>query len=146
MKKFLLLGFIAITLLGVYTWFFVYNKQHKDIEAAQANFTTSATSLITEFTAQKDSAQKKYNEKVVQLEGTVLEILGDDSTSSVVLAGNENYTLICEVLNKYNDQAQTLKPQDKIEIKGLFVGFMEADADFGLPGDLRFKKCSITTK
>lgn len=143
MKKFLIFGFIAITLLGIYTWFFVYNKQHKDIEAAQVDFTISTEQLISEFETQKDSAQKKYNEKVLDLSGKVLEILGDDSLSSIVLQGNTNYTIICEVLNKYNSEVTSLKKDDAIHVKGLYIGFMEADADLGLPGDIRLKKCSF---
>ncbi len=146
MKKFLLIGFVAITLIGIYTWFFVYNKQHKDIESAKADYTVEIGSLIAEFETQKDSATQKYDEKVVEFDGTVLEILGDDSVSSIVFNGNDKYTLICQVLNAYNKDVQSIQKDDVLHLKGLFVGFNEFDPDFGISGDISFKKCSFSKK
>ncbi len=118
-------------------------NKHKDIEAANPDFVTSAEEIATEFETNKDSANEKYNAKVIEFSGVVQEVLLDDSVSSVVLKANENYTITAEVLANHNDKTKTIKINDLVTVKGLYIGFMAADPDMGLPGDIKFKKCSF---
>ena len=143
MKKVLLILSLIILAFAGYVWFFVYNKPHKDIEAAQTDIVTTENDISKAFEEDASASNTTYNNKVVELTGTVSEIIKDDSLSSIVFNGSENYTITCEVLPSYNDQALQLSAGEKIRIKGLYIGFLEVDQDFGIPGDIKMKKGSF---
>ncbi len=132
-----------ILIITVYVWFFVYNKQHVDVYASKPDYTVKLDDLTREFTENIALSQQKYADKIVEFTGTVDEVLGDDSLSSIIFKPMDDYTVTCEVLFAYNKLTEELKKGDVIEVKGLFIGFMEADSDFEMPGDIKFRKCSF---
>ena len=143
MKKLLTIGGIAFVLAAIYVWFFVYNKPHKDIEASKADFKTTETKLVEAFDVNPQEANTKYNNKVLAFEGEISEIIKDDSLSSIVFHRSDSYSITCEVLPEYNNKALQLQAGSVLKVKGLYVGFMEVDPDFGLPGDIKLKKASF---
>jgi len=141
-----LLGFVLAGGLGAaYIWFYVYNKKHKDIENARADHTTTATDLITEFEQNDTSANRKYDEKVVQLSGTVASVIPGDSLSSVVFDEQKNLTVTVEFLPAHNEVAKNLKPGNGVTVKALYVGYVFDPllAEFGEKGDIKLKKGSL---
>jgi hypothetical protein len=144
LKKALLFGLIFFALVAAYVWFFVYNKDHQNIEKTKAKYKVSAIDLVTEFENGHDSAWKKYNEQVLDVNGTVSSIIPNDSISSIVFKVNNNYEIYFEVYPHHNETAKQLKANDAITIHGQFTGAEKPDTDFELSGLLRLKKCSIS--
>lgn len=144
LKKALLFGLVFFALVAGYVWFFVYNKDHQDIEKTKAKYKVSAIDLVKEFENGHDTAWKKYNEQVIEVTGNVSSIIPNDSISSVVFKVNNNYEIYFEVYPHHNDAAKKLKANDAITVHGLFTGAEKPDTDFDISGLLRLKKCSIS--
>lgn len=146
-KKILLIVLLVGAAIGAYVWFFVVNKSHDDIDTIEAKYKVEATDLVKEFEDNHDSAWKKYNDNVLDVSGTVSNIIANDSLSSVVFIVNDNYEVYLEAYAKHNKEALNLKANDKVTIHGLFSGAEEPDEMLEIPGVLRLKKCSfISTK
>ena len=59
---------------------------------------------------------------------------------SVVFAEQNGFEITCELLPKANEAGKKLAKGDNAKIKAFYVGYMEADEDFGMPGDIKLKK------
>lgn len=129
-------GIIVGGIVGYKMW----NQPHRDINDEKADFQTTSVELASEFQKDAKSANTKYHEKVVELKGKVTQIVPGDSLTSITLAGNDAYTTTCEMLPGTNDAVSKVKKDDEITIKAFFMGFMEGEVDFGMPGDILFKK------
>ena len=125
---------------GLYSW----NKPHRDIHDEAADFTTTVADLATEFQKDAKAADKKYHEKVLSFDGTVSGIEQGDSLASVSLKGNDFCGVVCEMLPGTKEEVAKLKVGSPVKIKAFFMGFIEGDADFGMPGDIMFKKGLVT--
>lgn len=143
LKKILIAGVVIVALVGAYIWFFQFNKPHKDIEEAKADYTLEIEEIVNEFEVQFDSSITKYNGKVVEISGTMDRIEPNDSISSIVFKVGDNYEVYCEVYPKYNAEALKMVPNTKTTIKGFFSGAEKPDTDFDIAGVLRLKKCSF---
>lgn len=148
LKTILLIALVIIALAGAYVWFFVYNKKHRDIEKAKADFKLPVTELVKEFEAAHDSAHAKYNGKVIEITGVVDSIIQNDSISSIVFRPSEKYEVICQVYSKYNEDALKLKKSDNITLKGEYISAGEPEDMLGeyIAGDIRLKKSSFEKK
>lgn len=143
MKKVTLGVFVAGVLAALYVWFFVYNKKHVDVASADAKYELTVQELAKEFETNKDSATKKFNNAIISISGTLAQVAKDDSVSSLVFKVNENLSIACEVLSTENNKALTLKENQTVTTKGLFVGYIEGDVDFEIPNEVKLKKCII---
>lgn len=142
-KKILLFGLIVVALVGAYLWFFVYNKEHKNIEEEKADYSLKIEEIVNEFEAQYDSAIVKYNGKVIEISGKMDRIEPNDSISSIVFKVGNNYEVYCEVYPRYNKDALQLKPNTSTTVKGFFSGAEKPDEMLEIEGVLRLKKCSF---
>lgn len=143
MKKVAIGVFVVGALAALYVWFFVYNKKHVDVASADAKYELTVQELAKEFETNKDSATKKFNNAIINISGTLAQVAKDDSVSSLVFKVNENLSIACEVLSTENSKALTLKENQTVTTKGLFVGYIEGDVDFEIPNEVKLKKCII---
>lgn len=123
MKKKIILGVLALAIVGaIGVWYFVFYRpvhDRYDVTNEKAIVITPA-SLIAEFTQNEDSANKKYNNKVIELNGELQSILDDSTGSTIVLnTGTPNTSISARSTKKYNVQ-----PNATITVKGLFTGYI----------------------
>ena len=130
MKKLLKIGGVLAVigiLAGVYIWFFVYNKPHRDYEKATADVVISAQDCYQSIA----SGDASYSNKVLQLNGVPTSIEDLDSMVVVVFAFNEGMFgeegIRCTMLPNYNSEALALGNSLKVEIKGKFQGYNGTD-------------------
>ena len=120
MKKKILL--LAVLIIGLLTcvYFYVY-QDHKDVAATSADFTISVADLQGEFMANDSLATLKYQDKVVELSGTItaVEVPG----KSIVI--DEKVFAVFDV-----SLPNALKNQTKVTIKGRFLGYDELLEEF----------------
>lgn len=143
LKKALLFGLVFFALVAAYVWFFVYNKDHMNIDKIKAKYKLSTAELVKEFENGYDTSWKKYNEQVIDISGTVTNILPNDSISSIVFKVNDMYEIYCEVYPHHNDEAKQLKAGAEVTVHGEFTGAEKPDTDLEISGLLRLKKCSL---
>ncbi len=130
---------ILVGILGAaYVWFFVYNKPHRDYEAAKPDFVLTASSCYNYFAMHK----KDYTGKVLQIKGIAQKVETDDSLVVIVFVFNEGMFgdegIRCTLLPKYHEQAKTLNLKKPVTVKGYCTGFNDTD--------VILENCSIIKK
>lgn len=145
-KILLILVIVGILALG-YVWFFVYNKQHKDIKGAKADFELSHAQLVAEAQTNAASLQTiitKYDQKVLEISGRVSSIEPNDSISTVVFGtDSDKFNVNIEVLKEFNEKAKGLHQGDSVKMKALFIGITSPDEMMEIPGYITLKKSTL---
>ncbi len=127
MKKLVFTFLIIAFLGGIYVWFFVYNKDHRDIASETPTIETTAEPFFNEFYTQQDSAIAKYSDKVIVVTG---EVISKDDHAVLLHPG-----VYC-VLD--SAQENTFNVGQKIMVKGRVSGF---DDLLGM-GEVRMDFCT----
>lgn len=125
----LLLIFIAAATAGYLVW----NKPHRDVQDASAVAVT-ASGLYDTYITDSLKAGKLYAEKVILVSGRVARITANQQSQQVILLKTAvpGAYINCTLEQKH----VVVKEQDSICIKGICSGYISADADMGLPGDV----------
>ena len=117
---------------------FIYNKPHKDYEKASVDFTLSGFELFSEYKNSNQSANQKYNGKVIEISGIVNSIDRPESMTIAVFTLEEGVFgdegIRCTMLPNYAENLSSYLGK-KIKIKGYCTGYNETD--------VIFEKCSI---
>lgn len=125
MKKFLLIG-LLLAILAIGVGLMIYHKPHKNMQSAKADFTMPATELYTAFETDESTANTKFLDKVVQVEGVVQSVSKDDAGKiSVTLdAGGMLGGVICQ-LDDLSEHAKTsFEEGEKVVFKGICTGLL----------------------
>lgn len=113
------------TLAAVFIYTRIYNKPHLDVNQVEADYVVTAEEILRDFKADEMAANKKYLDKVVQVNGEIKDIDTVDGVSVIVLAGNDNLSSIrCNMDPAENKNAITLKTGQDLELKGMCTGFL----------------------
>ncbi|HBS19350.1 MAG TPA: hypothetical protein DEA66_00775 [Flavobacteriales bacterium] len=111
MKKALPLFLAAVVAVAVVAWS-MYNKPHKDYAQEEVTQTFRADDLVTSFAENPNGMQAQWQEKVVEVTGTVRS----SSMQGVVLNPG--------VVATYDEgHAPEVAPTGQVTIKGRLVGF-----------------------
>lgn len=134
-NKIVLYGIIIVAfglLAGVSVAVYVFNKPKRDVAKTAAEYTLTATQLMTEFTQDEQAANAKYLSaaygKVISVSGTIGEInLAGDTTLNILLKeptmgpGSIN----CSMQKSEIPKARSLKVGDKVAVKGECAGYLD---------------------
>ncbi len=114
-KKILLTLFVVGLLSAIGVWYYVFVKDHGVNVSGTKGIEITADQLVKEFTANEDSANKKYLNKVMQVTGEVSQV-GQDSLINVTLKSSDAFTNVYCTL-----QAGQAKPDSGkvITLKGI---------------------------
>ncbi|MHC1777356.1 MAG: hypothetical protein AB9834_18285 [Lentimicrobium sp.] len=116
---------------GLFVYFFVFNKPHKDYSKATPDFDIAAAALFEEFRTNPEAASTKYNGKVLSVTGELNAVEQTDSLTIAVFGFEEGmfgsegirFTMIPEFAKEIINVA----PGTNITIKGLCAGYNETD-------------------
>jgi len=136
-KIFITIGIIIVLvfIIAVIGLKYVFRVSDRSGITRKADFIMAADSLINIFTAQEDSANARYLDKVLQVTGSVAEITNDTAGYSIILrdsAASEGIS--CALGKDQNEKVKSIKTGDKIEIKGICAGKLI---------DVSLNKCTI---
>lgn len=137
-KLLLILGGVA-SLGAIVAGIFIYrlyNKPHRDIAAEAPAFTLTETELLGMFTDGAPTADEKLKNKVVQISGTVKKAETGNGITNLTFDSGGSY-----IVSAALDSTETKPVQSgaALSVKGLYVGFIEGDEDFGIPGEVKIK-------
>lgn len=113
--------------------YYMYNKPHKDVQAADAVKIT-APELYAAFVKDSAAANKTYTGKVLEISGEVVKSELDQQQNVFVhlKAGEDGSIINCSMEEKITP----FKTGDKVTLKGVCDGYNPGDTDMGLPGDV----------
>ncbi|GAB4414982.1 MAG: hypothetical protein OHK0039_23220 [Bacteroidia bacterium] len=124
-KNFLLLGIAAI-LVAAAVGYFMYNKPHADLAAAQPDFQLTTAELYSAFESDEAAANTQYLNKLIETKGIVKDkqTLPDGSIVLLLDADGMMGGISCSFLP---DQAEALAPVSSgqpVKVRGLCAGFL----------------------
>lgn len=134
MKKIGLIAIVLLILAGAAAFIvykYVYNKPHTDYVKAKAELSVAAKRLWTDYSMNKDIADKKYTGKVLEIEGKIMRVETVDNLVIVVFAyrrgdfGDEGIRVT--MLPEYQQAAKGINPFKDIKIKGICTGYNDTD-------------------
>ncbi|TMI65318.1 MAG: hypothetical protein E6H07_05195 [Bacteroidetes bacterium] len=109
----------ALLAVGIIVYFYFANLTYDDTAKVKSEFSVEAIPFIKEFEADYKAANKKYAEKIISVTGIITETEAADSTINIKMADTTTGSyLIFAFQQQHLDQAKTLKPGDRVTIKG----------------------------
>jgi hypothetical protein len=141
-KKKLLIGFgIVLIAAGIYAYK-EYNRKNKDLTSASADFKMSSDDLISSFEKNEEVANKKYLDKVIQLDGNVKEVIKDDKGYYTIVFGNHGMSSVrCSMDTAHQQLVASVMAGKPISVKGICTGF---NSDELLGSDVILNRCVIS--
>jgi hypothetical protein len=101
----------------------VMGETHKDTAAVKADYTVAADSLIREFLVNDTAANKKYLEKVLEVNGKAAAVeVQADSTSTIRFADSTGSYAIFTLEKDQLEKVKSLKAGDPVSVKGVCSG------------------------
>ncbi|MCB0644374.1 MAG: hypothetical protein KDC44_22170 [Phaeodactylibacter sp.] len=125
MKRILIIG--AVVLVGGLGFAYaLYNKPHQNIKKQEAAFELPAGTFLTEFETDETSANGKYLDKVVQVNGVVEDFKVDEQgvTSVRLKAGDGFAGVVCQLDELTEHERLEFKKGETVTFKGICTGML----------------------
>lgn len=101
--------------------FYQANKAPASVLDMNTDFSVSAEKLLADFEHNESEANKKYLDKVIEIEGLVIKkSISNNKTSIYIDANNDLSNVIFQLKEDNND----IREGDKIKIKGICTGYL----------------------
>ena len=142
-KKRIFLASIAVFALAAgYYGYSEYNRKPLDLAKVKPSVTLRAEELIKDFETNEQSANAKYLDKIIAVEGTVKTIEKNDMGYYTVILGEAGTmsSVRCSMDSVHQQDAATLIEGAIVTMKGACTGF---NADELLGSDVILNRCVI---
>jgi hypothetical protein len=129
--KILLILIIIGVIAAILVFVFVYNKPHADYEKMEPDYRLSASELYNSFKTNAVEAQKIYNGKVLEINGSMTKFESNDTMVTAIFVFNQGVFgdegIRCVMLPSYFDDIRKMHPGFNCKIKGFCAGFNDPD-------------------
>lgn len=122
-KKIIAIAVVVIGIAGLAGYNYVLHGGARNLSNEDAAYTVSSKNITTEFSANVDTANKKYLEKAIVIKGIVTKITGKE-----IIIDN---TIICNI----KELDPTIQTGQTITLKGRVVGYDD------LMGEIKLDQC-----
>ena len=123
MKKNIIITVIGFVILWIFIGFYMYNKPHRNIAKAKADYVLTANKLFDDFDTNEKESNKKYLDKVIQVSGKIIDIDKDQNGQEVLTLEAEN-AMIGGVSCTIKDKNAEFTKGDNVELKCKCTGFL----------------------
>jgi hypothetical protein len=122
-KKKILIGLgVGILLAGAAYWY-IMSEKFEDTATTESAYTINAMELIDAFQSADSSANAKYSEQIITVNGRISEIEAADTTVNVkFINANSGSYLIFDFQSKDVAAAKVLQVGDSVALKGSCSG------------------------
>jgi hypothetical protein len=121
MIKKILGGILVVLVLGIGAVYFVFNKPHASVD--RPDFLVSASELITAFEEDEGEANDKYLGKVVEVKGTVTEVIEKQNSFVLLLGDTATVSRVsCTLEGEQDSMAYGLRAGDELTLRGICSG------------------------
>lgn len=122
---YVILAIVVIAAIVVILAVRIYNKPHRVVATATPAFTMTASELVEEFVADEGVANATYGGQVVQLKGTLKEVIRNDSTLILLLGDTAAMIGVSAYLQPDEDVKYAgILPGETITVKGICDGML----------------------
>jgi tRNA_anti-like len=122
MKRNILIAVLVIAVAGAFIGYRMYNERTPTASEKKADLSVEAVALFQAFSQDETAAGKLYNDKVIQVQGTVREVSAPGSGPVNVLleTGDVMGAVVCEFPT---GSAPDYQKGQVVTIKGFCAGF-----------------------
>jgi hypothetical protein len=121
-KRLFILAFLLL-IAGVAVYWFVSTDKFADTKDRTAAFTVNANDFLNEFTADQAAFNKKYNDKIITVNGNASELEVADTTVNIKMIDTLSGSYIIFAFQEQHvDEAKSVNQGDNVSIKGSFSG------------------------
>lgn len=115
---------IILSLIGASVAVMLYNKQHTDLSASEAEIEIEANALFTAFEADEAQATAQYVDKLIQVSGSAQEITETEGGGMLIVLREETemFGVNCSFLASEQASLQSIQVGDELRVKGLCSG------------------------
>lgn len=147
-KKTWLYILLAILMIAAVTTWYIYkeyNRTHKDTASLKADFSATATALLSEFAADEKSANTKYWDKVIRVEGWLKEVNKDEKGFYTLALGDTASlsSVRCSIDSLHSAEVAGIEKGRTVAVKGICSGY---NADEMLGSDVILVRSVIEKK
>lgn len=121
MKK-TLIPLLVLAIIGGAYALYSYNKGPRDLNAEKSEMSITADELLSEFALDEQSANEKYLDKIMEVEGIVSDVTLDEVTTILLETGDIMSSIACEMASGM--KMDNVEAGSKIRIKGQCTGFL----------------------
>jgi uncharacterized protein (DUF1330 family) len=145
-KKIIWLTVLIVALGGAWYGYKEYTRTNKDLLEVKAGFILSAVDLIKEYESNDSAATKKYNGKIVEVNGSVKKVETDEQGYyTIVLGDTANLSSIrCSMDSTHYKEAANIVEGSSVTIRGACTGFNKDE--MGLGSDVILNRSVIIKK
>ncbi len=141
---------IAGLLVGGGIGLYMFNKPHRDVQSAQADYVLSSSQIVEEYLADYQAANQKYlaadgNSKILEISGEVNEISENFNGQKVVLLNgvNDRAGVSAIFTAETNDNLNGVKVGRTITVKGVIRSGASYDEDLEMYEHVILEKSDI---
>ena len=140
-KRILIAGFLLLLGGGAAVWY-IFNEKFEDTKEQKADFTVHAMDLLNEFQQADSTANKKYAEKIIVVNGRVTATEPADTTINIKMEDTLTGSYIIFAFQQQHlAEAKKIQAGDSISIKGSCSGGIYSnilETEF-----VTFKRCTL---
>lgn len=131
------MGLSTLAFIG----FVIWNKPHRNIKDATA-VEINAVDLYRALSHDSTKMKSLFVNKILAVTGEVKQIQKNRGGAQVILLQTDitDASVNCTM----EENSTKIKAGDTIEVKGICIGYISADEDLGLPGDVFLTRCYST--
>jgi len=118
-------GLTLLLALALIIGLSLYNTPHVDIHKAKADLAVMAEDVLKDYQSNETRANRKYVDRILEVEGRITRVTFDNGNSIVTLEGEEGKPgIICQMLPEHNLNVLKFKERDSVKIKGVCTGYL----------------------
>jgi len=114
-----MIGLIA----GTTSVYYIFNIPHRSINETVPVYITDANSLFYEFSNRETESNKKYTNQVLQVSGSISELLIDGPRVSIIFGEGVSCELDGQSVSENKSLISNLKIDDRLTLKGQCDGY-----------------------
>ena len=124
MKKNILLAILFIALAASFYGYKLYHKEHKNLNEIKPDYIVSPANLLAEFEVDETAAQTKYVNKIIQIEGKLLDIQKvGEQVIWIISTSSPLSNIQCEMDPRYIHQVnKNVVKGTKVIVQGICSG------------------------
>lgn len=123
--KFLYIGTISITIIGICAYFYAFYSPKPDIYSEKVEQKLSAKELFNKFEDNENQANKAFLGKVIEINGTLADVQKTQDNEIILILRDENqiFGVVCTMQEKKIDPDK-IKIGTNLTIKGICKGYL----------------------
>ncbi len=114
---------LFLIVMAAFIFYFI-NKPHTNVEGIKANVVISAENLYNQYSDNEVEADKRYQNKVVEVTGEVAAITKSNHHYIITLKAKESGGINCEMMVKDTNTLLKIKKNTVAVVKGRCIGFL----------------------